>query len=203
MPTTAFHLWWFVAFILLSIFAAVAGWLIGRGPMGIFIDARGRYSLTHFQAVMWTLVILSSLGGALLASGFNPASLQIPPEVLGLIGVSAGSGVLATAVKSAKDAPGSTARVARVGATFTKRGGSTFQPQAHFAQIWLEEEGDLADQVIDITKFQNFLFTLVVLIFYVTIAWKSGGIPTLPENVVWLAGISHAGYVGAKVPNKQ
>ena len=117
------------------------------------------------------------------------------------MGISAGSAVLATSVKGSKDAPGSTANVARAG-TFTLSDNTTTTITPHFAQIWLEEEGDQADKVVDITKYQNFIFTLVVVGFYVTIAWNTGGLPVLPDNVVWLVGISHAGYVGAKVPNK-
>jgi len=169
--------------------------------LGILIDGRGRYSLTHFQIVVWTLVILSSAIGVLIADGFNPTNFGFSPQLLGLMGISAGSAVLATSVKGSKDAPGSTANVARAG-TFTLSDNTTTTITPHFAQIWLEEEGDQADKVVDITKYQNFIFTLVVVGFYVTIAWNTGGLPVLPDNVVWLVGISHAGYVGAKVPNK-
>ena len=38
---------------------------------------------------------------------------------------------------------------------------------------------------------------------YLVLAGKVGGFPALPESVVWLIGVSHAGYVGGKVPNKK
>jgi len=196
-----FQISWIVSCLVLLLLAMAIGKQTTNRLLGILIDGRGRYSLTHFQIVVWTLVILSSAIGVLIADGFNPTNFGFSPQLLGLMGISAGSAVLATSVKGSKDAPGSTANVARAG-TFTLSDNTTTTITPHFAQIWLEEEGDQADKVVDITKYQNFIFTLVVVGFYVTIAWNTGGLPVLPDNVVWLVGISHAGYVGAKVPNK-
>ena len=197
-----FQIWWVVSGLVLLILAIWIGRQTTKMFLGILIDGRGRYSLTHFQIVLWTIIILSSAIGVLIAKGFDQTNFGISSQLLGLMGISAGSAVLATGVKATKDAPGATAKVARVG-TFTLRNGKTTAITPHFAQIWQEEEGDLADRVVNITKFQNFIFTLVIVGFYVTLAWKAGGLPTLPDNVVWLIGISHAGYVGGKVPDKQ
>jgi len=103
--------------------------------------------------------------------------------------------VMTTVIKVNKDAAEARGltRVARV---------PDDQPKARIAQIWLLEEGDLRDQVIDVTKFQGFVFTLVILWVYVGLAWAGKVIPELPENVVTLIGISHAGYVGGKMPNR-
>jgi hypothetical protein len=196
-----FPIWWLVSFVVLGGLAVAIGWATGKGVLGIFVDPRGRYSLTHFQVVLWTVVILSSAVGVLISSKFDATSLEFPLELLGLLGISAGSAVLTTGVKATKDAPRSTARIARAG-QFTLSDGTTEQISPHFAQIWLEEEGDLADQVVSITKYQNFVFTLVILCIYVALALKAGGLPELPESVLWLIGISHAGYVGGKIPNK-
>ena len=198
----SFHLWWCVSFVALLLLAFWVGSASGRGILGILIDGRGRYSLTHFQVTLWTIVILSSLLGVLISQGFKlPEAFKIPPELLGLMGISAGSAVLATGVKASKDGPGP-ANVARAG-TFTLSDGKTTTINPCFAQIWLEEEGDLADQVVSVTKYQNFIFTLVIAGFYVTMAWQSGTLPILPQSIVWLIGISHAGYVGTKVPDKK
>ena len=197
-----FHLWWFFSFAALLLLAFCVGKACGRGILGILIDGRGRYSLTHFQIVLWTIMILSSVLGVLISQGFKlPEAFNIPPELLGLMGISAGSAVLATGVKASKDGPGPP-NVAREG-TFTLSNGTTITINPRFAQIWLEEEGDLADQVVSVTKYQNFIFTLVIVGFYVTMAWQSGTLPKLPESIVWLIGISHAGYVGAKIPDKK
>ena len=199
---STFQIWWIVSGLVLLILAVWIGRQTTKMFLGILIDGRGRYSLTHFQIVLWTIIILSSAVGVLIAKGFDPTNFGLSSQLLGLMGVSAGSAVLATGVKATKDAPGATAKVARAG-TFTLNDDGTTTPiTPHFAQMWLEEEGDLADKVVSITKFQNFIFTLVIVGFYVTLACKAGGLPTLPDNVVWLIGISHAGYVGGKVPDK-
>lgn len=197
-----FQIWWIVSGLALLILAVWIGRQTTMKYLGILIDARGRYSLTYFQIVLWTIVILSSALGVLISKGFDPTNFGLSSQLLGLMGISAGSAVLATGVKGAKDAPGSTAKVARAGTLRINNDGTTTPFTPRFAQIWLEEEGDQADKVVSITKYQNFIFTLVIVGFYVTIAWKAGGLPILPDNVVWLIGISHAGYVGAKVPDK-
>jgi hypothetical protein len=198
---SVFQIWWLVSLLALLILAIWIGRQTGRGTLGILIDGRGRYSLTHFQIVLWTLVILSSALGVLISKGFEPTNFGLSTQLLGLMGISAGSAVLSTGVKGAKDAAGSTANVARAGA-FTLSNGTATTIAPRVAQMWLEEEGDQADKAVSITKYQNFIFTLVILGFYVTIACTTGGLPVLPDNVVWLIGISHAGYVGGKVPDK-
>ena len=198
-----FHGWWIFSLFVLIVFAM----LIGRAAptesvLGVLVDSRGRYSLTHFQVVTWTIVILSSLVGALIASGWTVDQLKLSPELLGLMGISAGSGVLATGVKAAKDSA-EKARVARFGVEGLELSdGNKRTIGRSLSQVWLLEEGDQADQVIDVTKFQNFVFTIIAVFFYVTLACKQGKIPELPEDVVWLIGISHAGYVGGKAPDK-
>ena len=199
---TTFLIAWIVAALVLLVLAAWIGQRATGSVLGILIDARGRYSLTHFQIVLWTIVILSSAIGVLVDKGWDPKGFTIPPTLLGLMGISMGSAVLTTGVKAAKDTPGSSAVVARVGQAVTMRDGTVKTFAASVSQIWLQEEGGFADQVVDITKFQNFIFTLVVLGFYIAIARTVNGLPNLPPNVVALIGISHAGYVGGKIPNK-
>ena len=201
MALTLFDLATAVSLVVLILLAVWIGRRAGLGWLGILIDGRGRYSLTHFQIVLWTIVILSSLLGVLVVSKFDMCAVKIPGELLGLMGISAGSGVLAGAVKGTKDAPGAQARVARAGA-FALANGNQVNIVPRFAQIWLEEEGDQADKVINITKYQNFIFTLVILGVYVTALIKAQSFPKLPDYLVGLIGISHAGYIGGKMPNK-
>jgi len=210
--SVTFHVWWVVAFVLLVLFAAAIGSRTDLAKqyklkgLGILVDDRGRFSLTHFQIVLWTLVILSSLVGAFVSQNFDAASLRLSSELLGLMGISLGSTVLATGVKSAKDASG--AKIARAGmkelpgGQKVMRDGKEDELRPHFAQIWLEEEGGQAEKVVNVSKFQSLIFTLVIVVYYVAAAWKVGGIPDLPQDVVWLIGISHAGYVGGKIPNR-
>lgn len=205
MMGAAFHTWWVVSLVALIALAALIGRYAvkanGRTPLGILIDNRGRFSLTHFQTVIWTLLILSALIAVLIVTG-DFSTLQIDSTLLGLMGISAGSAVLGTGVKAAKDSGGSSARVARVGEFALSDGTTKKTITSKLSQIWLEEEGDFADRVVSITKFQNFVFTLVLVGIYCKLTVDAGSLPKLPESVVWLIGISHAGYVGGKVPNK-
>jgi len=196
---------WFLVLLMIALLTLIA-WLIGKatqynGLCAILIDNRGRYSLTHFQVVVWTFTIMATFLSVLILNKFNPDLISIPPELLGLMGVSASSAILATGVKAVKDASG--ASIARDGTIITTKAGEKITIAPHFAQIWLEEEGDLADQTINITKFQNFIFTIVALFAFIALAFKASALPTLPESVVWLLGISHAGYTGGKIPDKK
>lgn len=197
-----FQAWWGISFLLLLASAMLIGWSIKKSVLGILIDTRGRYSLTHFQLVLWTLIILSSLCAVVISEGFDPENLKIPPDLLALMGISAGSGVLATGVKGIKDAPGSSAIVAKVGREVRNRSNEIITITPKFSQIWLEEEGETPDTSVSISKYQNFLFTLIIVGFYISAACKCGGLPELHQNVLWLIGISHSGYVGGKIPNK-
>lgn len=198
----SFHSACIGAAIVLAILAFVMGKVGAPDTYGsILIDNRGRYNLTHFQIVGWTLVILSSMIAVLIAAKFDPTGLKLPNELLGLMGIVSGAAVLAAAVKGNKDTGPS--KVARLGAEVQNIDGTKTKVRPHFAQLWMEEEGKRGDSTISITKYQNFIFTLVALGVYVVMAWKQGGMPTLPDNVVALIGISHAGYVGGTLPDEK
>jgi hypothetical protein len=194
-------LWFLFWLVLLSVLTWCRRLLPPRTshPKNILIDSRGRYSLTHLQVVLWTFVILASLIAALIEHWGQTDKITLYPELLGLMGIASGSAVLSTAVKGVKDdSPES--RVFREGGTFSP--GANREFKAQFRQIWLQEEGKYADQVIDVTKFQGFLFTLVAVGYYIAAAWTQKNIPEPSETLVWLLGVSQAGYVGGKMPSK-
>ncbi len=203
-----FHICWIISGLVILSLAALAGKVTRNSSTGILVDERGRFSLNHLQIVMWTVLVLSSIMGVFFARLFagesNLLAFSIPQELLILMGISVGSATLAGAAKSAKDAPGSTARVARAG-TFRLSNGETRTIAAHFAQVFQTEEGDQADQTVDITKFQNFIFTFLIGVGFVVLVWKQTtlqGLPPLSKEILWLLGISHAGYIGGKLPTK-
>jgi hypothetical protein len=171
---------------------------------GILIDDRLRYSLTHLQVVLWSLVLLSLYGAVFLARAFHglaPAdwlSFEVPQDLLILAGISGGSAVVATAAKSTRT-------------TQIRAKARNSQPPypTHFSQVFLIEEGEATDKVIDVTKFQGFFFTLVAVLVYVAAAGFEleatpvpGGLPDLSQGLVWLIGISQAAYVGGKLPQR-
>ncbi len=195
---------WAVSAAVLLVIAALLGGVIGRGPTGILIDTRGRYSLTQLQLTLWTLVVVSMLSGLVwgrLTGGFptDAFGFNIPGELLAVLGISIGSAASSTVVKAYKD-------------TVTPRSiaaSDSLIDSPHFAQIFLEEEGPMADKVVDITKFQNFWFTILLVFGYVALVIatihkvKSIGdfvLPGFSQTFVLLLGISHAGYVAGKIP---
>jgi hypothetical protein len=108
---TTVYIAWAVAAAVLSLVAIWLGLLTRGSAFGIFIDSRGRYSLSHFQLVLWTLLVLSLIVGFFcgrLLGGAEGEALDftIPPEVLLLIGIGVGSTTLAKVIKTSKDTLG-------------------------------------------------------------------------------------------------
>jgi hypothetical protein len=177
---------------------------------GILIDDRGRYSLTRLQLALWTLIVLSLTAGVFTARawsrGVDPLGFSIPAQVLGLLGISAGSAVIATGVKAYKN---------RTRPLFVA---ASLPGEARLAQMLMVEEGPEADKIVDITKLQNFLVTIFLAAAYVVLAihtyagWGPGTpigspaditeLPTFSGTFLTLLAISHAGYLGGKLPNR-
>lgn len=175
---------WLLAAGLLVALYATFGRITGPSFAGVLVDNRQRYSLNHLQIAIWTVLVIATLIAAFVSSGFDVSALEIPQPLLVLMGISVASGVAAAAVKSRKDSD--KAHIAR--------------GNAKPSQVFLEEEGGSANQAVSITKFQGFIFTLVAATAYVVLALKAQDYPELPEQVLWLVGISQAGYVAGKIP---
>jgi hypothetical protein len=196
--------WWGGSAVVLVALGLAVGLVATGRLLGLLIDSRGRYSLTHLQLSLWTIVILSLIAGVFFGRwqhNADPLGFSIPAVVLGLIGISAGSAVTVTAAKVAKN----TTRPANVAASAP----GTWRPS--LIQIFLQEEGTYADQVVDITKFQNFVITVVLVLAYiglavqtVTAAGNAAAVTALPGfsgTFLVLLGISHAGYLAGKLPS--
>lgn len=116
---------WPVSALAILIVSVLAGRSATGKLTGILIDSRGRFSLTHLQVVAWTILILSAFVATLIASNFDVSKAKLSTDLLGLMGIAAGSAVLSTAVKAVKDAPGSDAKVAREGTSVPAIGGTS------------------------------------------------------------------------------
>jgi hypothetical protein len=204
-----FYVEWAVSGAVLVIFAALIGRATGYGLVGVLIDGRGRYSLSRLQLVMWTLLVLSTLLGLFFSSGYSKAGIdaafKIPQNLLVLMGISVGSATVAGAVKSSKDLTGNVQKAGILPPTAAlARGAANVVVRPHFSQMFLEEEGSQIDKVVDVSKFQNFFFTLALAVTYLALVASSNphGYPTFSNEVLWLLGLSHAGYVGGKLPTK-
>ncbi|NEA30731.1 hypothetical protein [Streptomyces sp. SID13031] len=187
--------------------AAVAGAKRSGSIWGIFIDARDTWSLTQFQLVLWTFTIVPVLVAAVIGRATEDPStawdLVVPGEIWGLLGISLGSTALAVAIKSQKNGPpgsplGAGDRVlARIDAK-----------NARISDMFAYDEGIGALTRLDVTKFQNFVFTVALAITYLwSCLWlfaKAGdpsaitSLPTLSGAALGILGISHAGYLTGK-----
>jgi hypothetical protein len=204
---TAIYISWAVSALVLVGLAIGLGFVVepAKGPMGILIDRRGRFSLTHFQVAVWSIVVLSLVSGVFwgrLIDGVDaPLGFSIPDNVLGLIGITLGSSVATSVAKSAKDAMAA----GRIAA-------SSPADRPRPAQIFLLEEGQYADKVVDIAKYQSFVVTIVLVVAYVALsisAIDDAGtaaamkeLPDLSGTFLTLLGISHGSYVAGKLPTQ-
>jgi hypothetical protein len=200
----AIYVSWGVSGAVLLVLAVVVGIAANKRIDGILIDKRGRYSLTHFQLCLWTITILSLLSGVffgrLVHGVTDPLDITIPGRVLGLLGISLASGVTATTVKRTKDITH--------GDSVSVSGGTEYPPR--LAQMFFAEEGAFANQIVDISKFQGFVVTVLLVVAYIAVSVNRIGaapsaqalnsLPDLSSTWLVLLAISHGAYVTAKIP---
>jgi hypothetical protein len=180
--------------------------------LGLLIDSRGRYSLTHLQLSLWTIVILSLVAGIFFGRwqhNVEPLGFSIPSVVLALLGISVGSAVTVTAAKTAKNTTRPESVAAAIPAPAAAAVLGSWRPS--LLQVFMLEEGTYADQVVDISKFQNFIITIVLVLGYIGLgvqsisaagaASKVTALPAFSGTFLVLLGISHAGYLAGKLPS--
>jgi hypothetical protein len=224
MSTNLFYFLWGLFAVIFIVILAFAGKVTKNGLVGALIDNRNRYSLNRFQLLMWTVLIFSAFLAFFFAGG-----LDIPiicANLLGLLGISVASATTAGAVKSSKDLQFAAADAQRkklnaYADSLQGKGSSHDQIAAvraaavppvpnvppakkpRLIQMILEEEGQNADQEVNVTKFQNLILTLVAGVAFVAMVVDQKTLDlVLPGQFLWLIGISHSGYVAAKVPNR-
>lgn len=201
----ALSLWLFSGLSLFSV-----AWFLGlqlQGQWwGILIDERNKISLSRFQAMLWTITIFSAIATILIERAntkvdgifLEVMAIEMPPEIWGLLGISLGSTVTATAIKFQRDS--------RI--THNNR-----EPQQARFPVDMFRGEELADYAsVDITKFQLFILTLLIWGGYVVaLAEKmvADGLyvpvfqfPEFSGGLVAIYGISQAGYLGAKAVPK-
>ena len=187
-------------------------------PLGILIDNRGRMSLNRFQVVLWSLVVISLISGVffgrLIEGVGDPLGFTIPERVLGLLGISLGAGVTVGAakasksIKAAKNPPPLPPPEGKATSQLATHEATGNEP--NFWQVFMLEEGTMADEAIDVTKFQSFGITVVLVVAYVAMAIKAiadaklavsvTSLPNISGTFLVLLGISYAGYLGGKLP---
>ncbi|MDQ3916765.1 MAG: hypothetical protein M3323_15765 [Actinomycetota bacterium] len=190
---------WAAAAVILVIFATRVGPKETR-PWNLVLSqasAPKRVSLTNLQLTLWTIVVLSMLTGLFVARLVeDPASaleFDIPPELLLAMGISATSTVFSSTVPQ-KDNPAAAAA----------RSAADSRPRLVNAMTTPTADGDQ----LEITRFQNFWITIIVIAAYVALAAATfgeiddadrfGSLPELSGGIVTLLAISHGGYLAKK-----
>ncbi len=222
---TSLCAWWMIMGIV-----AGAILIIGHGVTGVwrgaFIDERNVISLSRFQLLAWTVLILSAF---MTAAFWNVGLSTIPqpldeikldPTLWMLMGISTASLVASPLLLSSKKAQ--TPNVAEMQQTFEllkQQGDDQVSNQglvvtntdignARWSDMFTGEETGNAARM-DLSRLQMFFFTLVALLTYgvtlggmfrdpVFIGAGFGPFPMLSEGLLALIGISHTGYLAAK-----
>lgn len=189
--------WMWVAIFMIA-FMMVLGVTISGRFLGILITEQNTMSLARFQAVLWTVIVISAFfviavvrinhGVKPSADGkaSDPLSITLSNELLALVGISAtalvGSPLIAATKKSKNPdqndsqitsgdkAPGSL-NVAKSEGILFKNADIT---AARFTDIF---EGDeLANNNhVDLGKVQMFYFTVIVAVAYIVALWSAMG----------------------------
>jgi len=199
---------WVGALVVCLAVAALFGAKLNGTVWGIFIDSRNTWSLTQFQIAIWTLTVLPVLVALVLTRAMHdPASawnITFPGEVAAVMGISLGSTTSAIVIKNQKDKQWGTGALARGEQIATRVDART----ARFFDMLSHDEGKGALKSLDVTKYQNFIFTLALVTIWLWNAlWIFGKakhasdlttLPTFNQTALALLGVSHAGYLVGK-----
>jgi hypothetical protein len=203
-----------------AIFCLFLGrWISGR-PLGILIGDRNLMSISRFQMVLWTILIVSAYLTMCLrrvhGGVADPLAIAMDWHLWALMGISTVSligsplllgnkaqktpeaGAAARAAAQLKEDPGAI-RQNSCGLLYA----NTSILDASFADMFQGDEiGNTA--YIDMAKLQMFFFTFVSVLVYGTALFQmfKGGsfaeMPKLSDGLIALLGISHAGYLTSK-----
>ncbi|NVJ27075.1 MULTISPECIES: hypothetical protein [Myxococcus] len=229
LPLLSLAAAWFVApgwgyiatSLVLLAFIAVLGQSITGTPFGVLISERNSMSLSRFQAVTWTVVVVSGYLAMVIArvkTGTpNAVDVAIPQELWWAMGISStsllGTPLLLSGKRSktpdAKVVDATAAQLAetsdeinaqRQGALYANKG---IQDARISDMFQGDEVGNTAQ--IDIAKVQMFFFTAIASVSYfvdIAMSLRRGGsltsLPELSEGLVALLAISHGGYLVSK-----
>jgi hypothetical protein len=166
--------WFFVMFFMIC-FIALIGWLRTGRLSGIFINERNLMSLSRFQLVLWTLIVLSAFLTIALArvsesvadpgSITDPLAIALPEQLWTLLGISTASLVgspliLSTKLTKEPTTPEEKAFIAKKVAKFDRENAETIA--ANFVGIKREKMRDVnfAERIVENTTLDAELKTL-------------------------------------------
>lgn len=180
-----------ITFLLsLAIILLLVGWMTKKrpttdgakdekGPNWIYrlIGTRsGKASLSQFQVMLWTIVVAFSSVYVMLISG---ALVDISSSTLVLLGIAGGATLLAKVSPTPSDAAAPDPNA----------------PRSLFIDL---VGGGAEGEVIDVTRLQMLIFTVISAGFVLANVLTTYEIPSIPEGYLILMGLSNTVYIGSK-----
>ena len=219
---------WTLTMGLMFLLFLYLGTVISGRPLGILVGSRNLISLSRFQTVAWTMVLLSAFLTVafrrIMADLAAPLDISMDPHLWALMGISTASLISTPLIlqnKVSKD-PANAKAMDSASKSLNEnvediekhRQGLLYaNPSIQDARLTDMIEGDEVGNTayIDISKVQMLLFTVVILVAYCYSVYNLLGqlgagkivadklaMPALSDGVIALLGISHAGYLGSK-----
>ncbi|NBD23168.1 hypothetical protein [Paenibacillus glycinis] len=209
---------WIAALVLMGCFFMIVSLRVTGRPFGLLVNERNLISLSRFQTVLWTLVLLSAY---YTAASLRIYGLQDIEEALNiamdwhlwaLMGISFTSLVATPLIHTTKQAktidPDEAGKLQP--ADVEGSDGILFANSSFADASWTDMfEGEEVKNAryVDLAKLQMFFFTVIAALSYAALLLQMfntrapGGIATFPavsEGLLALLGISHAGYLTSK-----
>jgi hypothetical protein len=231
MPTDGLALSLVINIVIFALIMITVGHGVNGRLAGVFIDSRNRMSLSRFQMVIWSMLVIAAIWSAL---AWNVAESpdhtagefkNFPEQLFLVLGLASFTGIASPILlsqKRSKDpdpdqyaaqlanlqkAGTDTGRIGNDGMVVTKASPA----DASWADLFQgDETGNLSSP--DVGKLQNFLFTLILVATYAGALFEAfakarpGAVapdfPPFSETMTIFLTISHAAYLSTKiVPN--
>lgn len=202
--------------------------IIGHGTTGVWrgalIDDRNVISLSRFQMVIWTLIVLSALFTAAFCNlnigNADPLNIYVPSQLWVLMGISTTSLVGSSLILGTKKQKNPSSKeqsktiqlllsqgdqkenLGNNGLLITNSSPSS----ARWSDMLTGEETSNAAH-LDLSRIQMFFFTLIVVITYLAAVGNMfyymdetgiSAMPSLDNSVLALIAMSHGGYLVSK-----
>ena len=200
---------WILIFVFSSFMVGLAGKMTEQDRWtAVITSERNRFSLGRLQFMTWTIIIFScychcllsnfAIDGITIESAVN---VNIPDQVLLILGINTGSALLGSAVISAQKPQSDKDKIA-----FRVPTDSDPDPKPDISDLFTGETVGKRSNII-VSRLQALLFTLGISIIYVgsylkTITAEEGSLieslPMISQSMVLLMGISQTAYVSAK-----
>jgi hypothetical protein len=182
---------WIMNMVLITLFIVIAGkGITGQWPGFLIDDRLNRISLSRFQLVLWTIVILPALLTVVIFNIPNasdappdspvkddPLNVQVPPEVWGLLGISVVSLASSEYIKDQNvdqdvlqqklDEQEAAESPQEIAVDPSLPAPNSDPAQARFVDMF-RGETESSKGFLEIGKVQMFFFTLVVALAYAT-----------------------------------